>query len=289
MMSQDLRAALHAQLGSPVLDARRVPGGDINQAYALRLADGRGLFVKAQSAAPPGLFACEEQGLRWLAQAQALRVPKVIAWSNEAPAFLALEWIEPAARLPDYDERLGRGLAALHHANPGRFGLDHDNYIGILPQENAAASRECWATFYAERRLAPQVARALDRGLLPRTLLAKFDRLVARLETLCGAEEPPARLHGDLWGGNTMIDDRGAPVLIDPAVYGGHREIDLAMMRLFGGFGSRCFAAYDEAYPLAEGHEERVGLYQLYPLLVHLNLFGGSYAERVQHIVEHYA
>jgi fructosamine-3-kinase len=111
---------------------------------------------------------------------------------------------------------------------------------------------------------------------------AGFERLFAALPDLAGPDEPPARLHGDLWGGNLLVDDAGAPCLIDPAVYGGHREIDLAMMRLFGGFGPRVFAAYDEAWPLAPGHEERVGLYQLYPLMVHVNLFGGGYVGSVE-------
>ena len=110
--------------------------------------------------------------------------------------------------------------------------------------------------------------------------------MCARLPELCGPAEPPARLHGDLWGGNAIADEHGEPVLIDPAVYGGHREIDLAMMRLFGGFGARCFAAYDEAYPLADGHAERVALYQLYPLLVHVNLFGGGYVASVERVLQ---
>ncbi|HEY8923631.1 MAG TPA: fructosamine kinase family protein, partial [Polyangia bacterium] len=122
---------------------------------------------------------------------------------------------------------------------------------------------------------------ALDAGVAPASLGRQLDRLCARLDTLVGPPEPPARLHGDLWGGNSMVDERGSPSLIDPAVYGGHREVDLAMMRLFGGFGPRVFDAYDESYPLADGHEERVALYQLYPLLVHVNLFGGSYVGAV--------
>src|SRR5204862_1227715 len=141
-------------------------------------------------------------------------------------------------------------------------------------QSNAPAAT--WSDFYQRRRLEPQVRRAAEAGLVGPALRRAFDRLFTRLPELVGPAEPPARLHGDLWGGNAMADEQGAPVIFDPAVYGGHREVDLAMMRLFGGFGRRVFDAYAEVYPLAPGHEERVALYQLYPLLVHVNLFGGS-------------
>jgi len=174
--------------------------------------------------------------------------------------------------------------AALHRTGAPGFGLDHDNFIGRLPQSNRPAPD--WGTFYRRERLEPQHRRARDAGVAPASLGRQLDRLYARLDALVGPPEPPARLHGDLWGGNLMGDDRGAPCLIDPAVYGGHREIDLAMMRLFGGFGPRVFAAYAESYPLAAGHEERIALYQLYPLLVHVNLFGGSYVGAVESALE---
>jgi fructosamine-3-kinase len=272
-----------------VRETRAIAGGSINEAHRVALADGRELFVKTHARPLPGMFECEARGLGWLAEARALRIPEVIAVRAEAPAFLALELIEPAARGRGHDEQLGRGLAALHRAGAPRFGLDHDNYIATLPQPNAPASAQLWSRFYAERRLEPQLARAVDAGLIGRGLRAGFARLLSRLPELCGPDEPPARLHGDLWGGNAMADERGEPVLVDPAVYGGHREIDLAMMQLFGGFGARCFAAYDEAYPRAPGHEERVALYQLYPLLVHVNLFGAGYLAGVERSVQRYA
>jgi fructosamine-3-kinase len=287
-MQAALRDALATALGSAVRDARAVTGGDINSAYAATLADGRTLFVKTHPRALPGMFACEARGLGWLAEANALRLPRVLAVSDQAPAFLALELITPAGRARDHDERLGRGLAALHRHGAPRFGLDHDNYIATLPQPNTPARAERWSSFYVERRLEPLLERAIDAGTLPSSLGKRFAQVFAAMEALCGPEEPPARLHGDLWGGNAMADERGEPVLIDPAVYGGHREIDLAMMQLFGGFGARCFAAYDEAYPRAEGHAERVALYQLYPLLVHVNLFGSGYAASLERALRQY-
>lgn len=289
MIQPALRAALERQLGDAVRDARALAGGDINDAYRVTLASGRALFVKTQQRPLPRMFECEAAGLRWLAAAGAVRTPEVIAFRDEAPAYLALELISPAARNPRHDEQLGRGLAALHRAGAPGFGLDHDNYIATLPQPNRPARAAGWPGFYAERRLEPLFARAVDAGLIGGSARADFARLLARLPELCGPEEPPARLHGDLWGGNAIADERGQPVLIDPAVYGGQREIDLAMMQLFGGFGARCFAAYDEAYPRAPGHEERVPLYQLYPLLVHVNLFGAGYVAGVERVLRRYA
>jgi fructosamine-3-kinase len=278
-MEAGVKGALEAAVGGKVASARPVGGGDINRADAVTLADGRRLFVKTNAREPAGMFAAEARGLAWLAEAGALRVPGVVAHGS---GFLALELIEAAPSARDFDERLGRGLAALHRQGAPRFGLDHDNFIGRLPQANAPGSAPGWAAFYRERRLEAQLRRAADEGLASSRMRRGFERLFAELDELVGPEEPPARLHGDLWGGNLLTDDGGAPCLCDPAVYGGHREIDLAMMRLFGGFGARAFAAYDEAWPLAEGHAARVPLYQLYPLMVHVNLFGGGYVGQVE-------
>ena len=281
-MDGGLRAALGAALGSPVAHARSLAGGDINQAYEIGLGDGRRLFAKANPRSPRGMFAAEARGLAWLAEAGALRVPRAVAVSEpEATSqFLVLELVESGRPARDFDERLGRGLAALHRFGAPGFGLDHDNFIGRLPQSNAAAPS--WLAFYRERRLEAQLRSAVDGGLASDRMRRGFDRLFGELDDLIGPPEPPARLHGDLWGGNLLCDATGAPCLIDPAVYGGHREVDLGMMRLFGGFGERVFAAYQEAWPLADGAGERVALYQLYPLMVHVNLFGGGYVSSVE-------
>ena len=183
-------------------------------------------------------------------------------------------------RLGRDDEALGRGLGALHRAEPPGFGLPYRNLIARLWQDNRPCAT--WPDFYWARRLEPMLRRAEEAGLADAALRRDFERLAARLPERCGPAEPPARLHGDLWSGNLLVDEAGAPVLVDPAVYGGHREIDLAMMRLFGGFGPRVFEAYAEAWPLAPGWEDRIPLYQLYPLLVHVSLFGGSYLGSVR-------
>lgn len=283
MLPAPLARAVADALGEEVSEAGRVSGGDINDAYRLRTRGGRLLFLKTHPDAAPSMFPAEAAGLRWLAEAGGLRVPEVVAVSREDagdPPFLLLEWLEPGRRLPDFDVRLGRGLAELHRFGAAGFGLDHDGFIGTLPQGNRP-TRD-WPTFYAERRLLPQLERARRRGLVDGRLGRRLEALAAALPALVGPAEPPARLHGDLWGGNLHVDPEGAPCLIDPAPYGGHREIDLAMMRLFGGFGRGVFDAYGEAHPLAAGHEERVPLYQLYPLLVHVNLFGGGYVRSVE-------
>ena len=270
--------AVEAALGSAVVTWNAVSGGDINDAHEAHLADGRCVFVKSNREAPTGMFEAEARGLAWLGQARALRVPEVIA---QGANFLVLECIRPGRRQPDFDERLGRGLAALHRAGAPSFGLDHDNFIGRLAQANHPLAT--WAEFYRERRLLPQLRLAVDSRRTSAAMRRGFDQLLARLDEIVGPPEPPARLHGDLWSGNAMADEQGLPCLIDPAVHGGHREVDLAMMRLFGGFGPRVFAAYDEIFPLPPGHEERVPIYQLYFLMVHVNLFGGSYVASVEH------
>ncbi len=280
-MDADLARAVTAQLGRAVASSRAAMGGDINMAYEVKLDGGDRVFVKTHPSAPATMFPAEARGLAWLAEAGALRVPKVLAVTPpdaKGPRFLVLEYLEPGPRTRNFDEALGRGLAMLHRFGTPHFGLDHDNFIGSLPQKNDRQGS--WPAFYREERLLPLLGRATDRGLTG-ALVRDFDRLFERLENLVGPTEQPSRLHGDLWGGNLHGDERGEPVLIDPAVYGGHREVDLAMMRLFGGFGARVFEAYGEAWPLSPGHERRIPLYQLYPLLVHVNLFGGSYVSQL--------
>jgi fructosamine-3-kinase len=286
-VNAEILAAVAEAVGSEVVSSRPVSGGDINNALRVTLADGRTLFVKHRDGMAGEVYRAEAKGLRWLADADAVRIPHVVAVGEGEPAFLALEWMEGLGPAADHDERLGRGLAALHRAGADHFGGPTNNWIATLPQPNEPCAT--WPEFYAERRLKPLARRAVDEVRLPGSVVVQLDRLAARLPDLCGAAEPPSRLHGDLWGGNAITGPAGEPVLIDPAAYGGHREVDLAMMRLFGGFSSRVFDAYAEAHPLSDGFEDRVKLYQLYPLLVHVLLFGGSYSRQFASALARYA
>jgi len=253
------------ELGAEIIAVRAVPGGDINAAARVELADGRTVFVKSHDAAPPGMFAAEADGLRWLAQGP-LWVPQVLAVGE---TWLALEWLELDGR-PD-PAALGGGLAALHRLGAPSFGYARANYLATLPQDNAAETD--WPAFYVERRLRPLCRRA---GL---GLDGQLDALRARPERF-GPPEPPSRLHGDLWWGNARAC-AGVPVVFDPAVYGGHREIDLAMLALFGELPAALVAAYEEIWPLADGWRDRLALHQLYPLAAHACLFGGGYGGEV--------
>lgn len=289
MIDAALEKALRFALGAGLRTTRRLSGGDINDAFELELMSGVKVFLKTNTAAPVSMFPAEAAGLEWLRAAGSLRVPEVLAVSNGRegePGFLVLELLTPGQPQRDFDQRLGRGLAELHRFGARRFGWERSNFIGTLPQRNQA--HDSWADFFWYERLEPQLSRAGAAGLTSARMRSGFDRLASKLTQLVGPDEPPARLHGDLWGGNLHIDPAGAPCLIDPAAYAGHREVDLAMMRLFGGFGESVFRAYDEVWPLSPGYAERIALYQLYPLLVHVNLFGGSYVESVERSLARY-
>jgi fructosamine-3-kinase len=289
MIDAELERALRRALGAAVKTTRRLAGGDINDAFALELSSGTRVFLKTNASAPASMFPAEAQGLDWLRAAGALRIPEVLAVSSGRegePCFLVLELLTPAKPQRDFDEQLGQGLATLHRFGADGFGLAIDNFIGSLPQRNR--SHDAWADFFWHERLEPQLARAVATGRASSRMRTGFERLASRLTQLVGPTEPPARLHGDLWGGNLHTDDAGAPCLIDPAAYGGHREVDLAMMRLFGGFSESVFRAYQEVWPLAPGYADRVALYQLYPLMVHVNLFGGGYADSVERSLARY-
>jgi fructosamine-3-kinase len=265
--------AVRAATGREVARAERVGGGDINDAYRVQFADESFGFVKTRADVAPGEYAAEAAGLRWLAEPGALRVPEVLGVTDE---LLVLDWVDEGRR--GDPAAFGAGLARVHAAGADAFGGPEPLRIGPLRLPNEPA--QDWPSFYAERRLLP---------LLPKARLSAaghraVESVCERIADLAGPPEPPARLHGDLWSGNVLWDRQGRAWLIDPAAYGGHREVDLAMLQLFGSPGPHFLAAYQEGNELAGGHEERVPLYQLFPLLVHAALFGGGYpasAERV--------
>ena len=268
---------------------RPIGGGDINEAFHVVLADGREAFVKTRADVRPGEYAAEAAGLAWLAEPGALRTPRVLDLDDR---YLALEWIAPGRLDAAGCEELGRGLAATHRAGAPHFGApdevdsDRPSRFGSLQLPNEP--RADWPAFYAEQRLRPLARLGRERGALSQAGAGAVELLCERMAQLTGPPEPPARLHGDLWSGNVMADADGRPWLIDPSAYGGHREVDLAMLRLFGAPKVSVFSAYEEIAPLAEGWEERVELYQLLPLLVHALLFGGSYRSAAERIAMRY-
>jgi fructosamine-3-kinase len=265
----------------------RVGGGDINEAFRAVLADGGEAFVKTRADAAPGEYAAEAAGLEWLSEPGALRTPRVLEVHD---SYLSLEWISSGRLDAAGAEELGRGLALTHAAGAPSFGgLDADapSRFGSLGLPNERT--EDWPSFYAQRRLLPLARLASERGALSSAGIAAVERVCERLGELTGPPEPPARLHGDLWSGNVMADADGRPWLIDPSAYGGHREMDLAMLRLFGAPRERVFDSYEEQAPLADGWRERVELCQLLPLLVHSLLFGGSYRAAAERAATRYA
>jgi fructosamine-3-kinase len=276
-------------LGVAVGASHPIGGGDVGEGWRLELADGRTVYAKTRAGAPPGLFAAEAAGLHWLAGAGALPVPEVLAVVDRPDSpdpVLVLPWIQSMNGGPHDEEAFGQGLAAVHRAGAPSYGFHHPGFIGPLPMENKALPT--WAGFWWTRRIEPLVRMAVDARALTIDDATIIGELEDDLDDLLDVREPIARLHGDLWRGNVHWDADGQPWLIDPAAYGGHREVDLAMMRLFGGFGPRTYDAYAEAWPLSEGHEDRVVLYQLFPLLVHAVLFHGDYGARAVKAAEHY-
>ena len=283
----EAEGALPAPIERLIERLERVSGGDIHQAAKLVLRTGDALFLKFSERPLPRIFEVEAEGLERLRRAGELRVPEVLAVGE---TFLLLEWIEPDPAPPTARAMrdFGRRLARLHqHLNEqGLYGLDHDNYIGTLPQVNTPT--RSWVEFYRARRLGAQLELARSRGRLPPKRREKLERLMERLDEFIDEQSAkPSLLHGDLWGGNFLLSE-GEAVLIDPAVYYGDREIDLAFTELFGGFSSAFYEGYNEVWPLDPDYEERKALYQLYPLLIHLNLFGESYGPGVDRVLRRY-
>jgi fructosamine-3-kinase len=283
-MSSELVDGVGALLDVDVTSSRPVGGGCISEAQRIELADERVVFAKSGARLPEGLLAAEAEGLRWLADAEAVRVPEVLALDDSV---LVLEWIEPGSATATTPERLGRGLAELHAAGAPGFGADRDGFIGSLPQQNTPLADD-WPTFWFTRRIEPLAQQARDRGSLPQDAGDLVSRLGQRLGELAGPPQAPARLHGDLWSGNVVVGSGGEPWVVDPAAYGGHREVDLAMLHLFGRPKPEVLDAYQDVWLLEDGWEERLWLWQLEPLLVHAVLFGGGYGAQAHQVLRRF-
>ncbi|MFL6602813.1 MAG: fructosamine kinase family protein [Steroidobacteraceae bacterium] len=264
--------------------ASRVQGGSINECYRWE-GDAGPLFVKVAPARGSAMFEAEAAGLEELRRAQAVRVPRVMSVGTSAgKAWLALEWIQTAPGSRATDVALGERLARQHRSTQPAFGWSRDNTIGSTPQPNHQDGN--WVTFFRERRLRHQLNLAASNGYGGR-LQHRGEALLGRIGDFFSTYQPvPALLHGDLWGGNRAADERGEPVIFDPAVYYGDREADLAMTRLFGGFGADFYRAYETAWPLDAGAAVRTDLYNLYHVLNHLNLFGRGYLDQAVSLID---
>ena len=289
-MDERVARRIEALLRSPVRRIDAVHGGDNSAAHRVELDDGTVVFAKTHADPPDGWFTTEATGLEWLRAANAVRVPAVLAVDDgvdEVPAHLVMEWIEEGRRRAGDEAALGRALADLHRAGAPAYGREDRRTTGSrrLPNDPCAT----WPEFYATRRLLPLADLAAQAGALAPIDIERLRRVAGRLDQFEGADEPPARLHGDLWGGNRIVDTRGESWLVDPAAHGGHREFDLATMRVFGGFSEACFDAYAEAFPLAPGWRGRVELHQISTLVVHAIKFGGGYVPAASSAIARYA
>ncbi len=262
---------------------RMIAAGNINQAIYLNTEKGE-FLLKTNHQDFTDLFKREKEGLDLLRSNCQLLVPQAIAEGRlEDRNFLLMEWIKSGKTVSEYSQVLGEGLAELHMATQSHFGLEVDNYISILPQSNEM--RSDWVSFFIEKRLEPMLQRALYEGLVDERFVARFREIYPKLNGYF-PNEKPSLLHGDLWAGNVITGPKGLPAIIDPAVYYGHREMDLAFSKLFGGFDHRFYQTYHSIFPLEPGFEERVDVYNLYPLLVHVNLFGRGYLSGVERTVK---
>ncbi len=284
-LSDDWQKAIESSRGktAEILRVSIVGGGSINDARRLETSEGT-YFAKINSAEEyPGMFEAESSGLWFLKEYSTFRIPIPIATGvTEDIQWILMENINSINRKPDFWEEFGRKLAVMHKRSADYFGLNQDNYLGSLIQRND--KRDNWEDFFSDMRIRPQLEMAKNSGLATSEFLRLFDKMLSRVERYF-PKEAPSPLHGDLWTGNFMTDSEGEAVIFDPAVYYGHREMDLGMSKLFGGFDKRFYEAYNEIYPLESGWEERIHVANLYPLLAHVNLFGGSYTGQVIQIL----
>lgn len=279
-VSGSWQQSLEKVLGVNVVTTTRLGGGDFATAYKAKLAGGDRLFVKTHANPPAHFFSTEAAGLQWLHETGTVRIPQVLAYSDDPP-FLALQWIEPGHG--DDDALLGSSLAELHRKPVAAFGRSDSRTTGSLALPNDPC--DTWAEFYAERRLLPLASKARAKRALANSDCDALEAIADQLSATSIANDRPSLLHGDLWAGNRLVDDDGNSWLLDPAAHGGHREFDLSMMQLFGGYSARCFEAYHATYPLAPGFMHRVPLHQLAPLVVHAIKFGGSYKSSVRQAI----
>jgi fructosamine-3-kinase len=281
MIPESIKSKIESHLEDFISSMSPLYGGDINKAVKIEMDSGDQFFLKWNPHSPEGMFEVEAKGLELLSSAGSeLVIPEVYLAAND---FLLMEFIEES-NSGDFFE-FGVQLARLHKKTNELFGLDHSNFIGRLPQSNKYHND--WLEFFVRERIEPQVKMAIDSGKISKKYATTFHRPF-NYTYVVFPEEPPALVHGDLWGGNFMFTTSGKTSIYDPAVYYGHREMDIAMTQLFSGFSPEFYEGYNEEYPLKKGYQERIKLCNLYPLLVHANLFGGSYVSQSEALLNRF-
>jgi len=284
MIPEHIKSVIELKLDDKIVSSRIQSGGDINHASIVEMSKSDSYFLKWNGSAPEHMFETESKGLKMLSGANTdLIIPEVVEVGKN---FLLLSLLVPGSGNSDSAYDFGTGLAKLHQHSADTFGLDHDNFIGKLPQNNH--QHQNWADFFVSERIEPQIELGIQSGKFESGLIPIVNAFHKAVQNLFPNEQP-ALLHGDLWSGNYMFTKDGAASIYDPAVYYGHREMDIAMTRLFGGFSSDFYKGYNSEYPLADGFEERIELCNLYPILVHANLFGGGYIQRAKEILGQYS
>jgi len=287
-MMDEIKNRIEKELNCRIISSKSVGGGCINDAETILTSDNRSFFLKKNFSTPDDMFFKEANGLRELRKANAIRVPEVILVDKN---FILLEQINSGRKSKTFDEDFGRAFAKLHQFTAKHFGFYEDNYIGSTPQKNIPSDEEKnnWIKFYFNKRILFQYKLLESKGYADSSLKKRVASLENKIEEiLSGSQNVPSLLHGDLWSGNYMVDKYGNACLIDPAVYYGNREADLAMTKLFGGFNSAFYKSYNEAFPLPDGYEYRENVYKLYHIMNHLNLFGGGYYHQTISLMDYY-
>jgi len=268
--------------GTKLKSASLIAAGNQNQGIQLDSSEGL-FFLKINFDHERDILSKEAFGLKLMRSSTFLKIPETYGSGRIGDYnYLLSEFIQTGRSQLDYWENLGIGLAHLHLSDSEYFGLEEDNYIASIPQRNHPNTN--WSDFFIQERLEPLVGKAYFEQLIPLDFLKKFQEIYPKIAAVF-PNEKPALIHGDLWSGNVLVTSEGQPCLIDPAVYYGHREMDLAFSKLFGGFESLFYDAYESVFPLEEGFDQRIGIYNLYPLLVHLNLFGASYLPSIERTI----
>ncbi|WP_340200247.1 fructosamine kinase family protein [Ascidiimonas sp. W6] len=282
MLAKTLNTKISQSIDEDIKETSLLTGGDINKVYKIQTFGKKTYVLKLNDHSNSlKIFESEKEGLLTLGNTKTFKTPKIISLGRDKEtSFLLMEYIEEGTEYPSHDEEFGRNLATLHQVTQNAFGFKQNNFIGNLPQYNEA--RLTASSFYIEMRLEPQLRMAAEQGFK-----LKVEKPFSNISDII-PKEPPALVHGDLWQGNTITASNGFIYIIDPAVHYGHRETDIAMMLLFGGFSMQLFESYHELYPLTHSWKDRLDIWQLYYLLVHLNLFGSSYYARVKQIIDKY-